>query len=172
MKLKFKIETSQDYDKLRRQIAITKFQMPQFQAVLVRKLANEIIVDTIHRRMRANAVSEKIITNTTLENIEFTSAKKVRLYFKSEYFSETGFDVALAREKGTRRHKVEPRTKQALRWIQLGIVKFSKGHEVDGMVALNTIANVLDEMESVLQDSYNLEFFAWLNKNLGGTIAI
>ena len=177
MKLKLKVDSTKDVKQLRRNIAIVQLQLPQFQAITVRKLANQIFVDPIHNRMRANGISEKIINGTYLDNIEILSAKKVRLFFRSEYFSEAGFDVALAREKGTDigsggRHKVAPTKKKALKFIQVGNVKFSKGHEVDGLPALHTIENTIVDNIYAFQDSYNLEFFTWLQANLGDSIAI
>ncbi len=93
MTVKLVLRSLDDIKKFRQNLLSLKLQMLSFQAITLRRIANEVIVDEIHRRMRDNNISEKIINGTVLENIEIIGRRKVRLFFKSEYFAETGFDV-------------------------------------------------------------------------------
>jgi len=169
-KIKLVIDSKQDLQSLKTRIRASRVQLLQWQATNVRKLANIIILEAIQKRMNERGFSPKIIDNTHLTNIEIRN-KKVRIFIESEYFSETGFDVALAREKGTKRHFIGPVEKQALMFIQLGKVRFSKGHYVDGMQAFLTIARTIDQFKGNLQDEYNRQLFAWLKTNLGNVVA-
>jgi hypothetical protein len=161
-------KTAEDIRELRDKIHVLKLQLLQWQAITVRRLANEVVLDLIHNRMRRNGISEKIIQGTIVSNIEIKSQDTVRIFFKSEYFAETGYDVALRREKGSRRHRVAPRTKKSLHWIMNGRNRFSKGHWVDGVLPLSTIETALKELTPHLQDSYILELREWIEKNLKG----
>lgn len=164
--------TAEELAELRKKLTILQLQLIQWQAITLRKLANEVILDTIHDVMRLMGVSEKIINNTVVSNIEMKNSKTIRIMFHSEYFAESGFDVALAREEGTRDHIVRPKIKLALRWIENGQVRFSKGHKVRGLPALQTIQNATKQLEPVLQERYNAELKQWIEKNLGDKIAI
>lgn len=168
--VKLTITKPEDIGNLRTKLRSLKLQLLQFQSITVRQLANSTILDTIHKKMKEANFSEKIIVNTVVSNIEFRGRTKVMIHFKSELFTETGFDIALVREKtGTRDHKVAPAVKQALRWIELGIVKFSKGHEVSGIKALHIIAKTLDELAGTIQLQYDNKLQHWVAANLGGT---
>ncbi len=169
-KINIRVESKQELQTLRNKSRSVRIQLPQWQAITVRKLANTLILEAIQKKMYERGFSQKIIDGTEITNIEVKGQKKVRIFVKSEYFSETGFDVALAREKGTKRHFIEPVEKQALRFIELGKVKFSKGHYVDGMIAFKTVATSIAESKGRFQDEYNRQLFAWLKNNLGDVV--
>lgn len=119
------------------------------------KLAHDLVVPKIVAKMLGADFSRKIWQNTDAIKAVWNGSK-VTIYFKSEYFTETGFDVALAREKGTDvskggKHWVEPKEKGALHWIQDGKGRFSQGHYVSGMKALKIVETTLDEMTPLLQ---------------------
>lgn len=162
------LRTINDIKRFRLKITSFKMQLFVFQSTTLRKFANIIIVEKIHQNMRAAGFSEKIIDGTFLDNIEIVGKTKARLFFISEYFSETGFDVALAREEGTKRHFVKPTKAKALhggdKWPH-----FSKGHWVDGILPLHIIKNTIKEMREPFQDSYNRELNEWQSKNLRGS---
>lgn len=164
----YTITSPEDARALSDRINSIKIQLWQFQAITIRKLANSLILDQIQKRMRAFNFSEKIVINTVVSNIDILSTNKLRIYFKSTLFSETGFDVALAREKGTKDHMIRPTVKKALHWIQEGVAHFSKGHKVSGLKALHIIADTLKENEGLLQKQYNDEVNTWFRKNIKG----
>lgn len=176
MKLQLKFETIGDIQRFRSNLVSIKIQIIEFQATLTREIGEQII-QRIHQKMRSAGFSEKIIEGTTLDNIEILSSKKVRLFFRSEYFAKTGFDVALAREEGTDDHFIEPLSTgspfvekpEALHGGQKWPY-FSKGHMVSGMLPLFIVRNTVKEMTPHLQDEYNRQFTNWLANNLGGNI--
>lgn len=161
------LRTIDDIKRFRTKITGLKIQLFTFQSTTLRKFAEIIILDRIHQNMRSAGFSEKIIEGTILDNIELIGRTKARLFFRSEYFTKTGFDVALAREEGTERHFIEPKNVKALhggaKWPY-----FSKGHWVDGMVALFIVSQTVKQMTAPLQDEFNRQQEEWYQKNLGG----
>ncbi len=129
------------------------------------RLAQEIVITEIVKRMMNAGFSRKIWENTDATKAELRN-NIIKVYFKSEYFSETGFDVALAREFGTSKHMIRPDTKQALSWIFQGKRMFSKGHEVEGIESLKIITNTLKDKKPELQNSLNLSLLNWREKIL------
>ena len=128
-----------------------------------KELANKIIVDDIRKQMVDAGFSEKIWKNSFLSTkIGFDKSKgKLTLYVRSIYKTETGFDVALAREHGTRRHFIAPRIKLALSWIALGIRFFSKGHYVSGIKSLYIIRDTVKNKKKEYQKQFKREYFLW-----------
>jgi hypothetical protein len=110
---------------------------------------NELIVDTIQDKMRENNFSQKIWMSTKIINSRIEN-NQVIVTIQNYYFSETGFDVAVAREYGTKDHWIRPRFKQVLSWIQEGKRLFSRGHIVSGIKSLLIIKNTIkDQMPEV-----------------------
>lgn len=110
---------------------------------------NELIVDTIQDKMRENNFSQKIWMSTKIISSRIEN-NQVIVTIQNYYFSETGFDVAVAREYGTKDHWIRPRFKQVLSWIQEGKRLFSRGHIVSGIKSLLIIKNtVKDQMPEV-----------------------
>lgn len=169
MPFKITLRSIDDIKRFRRKITNLNIQLFAFQAITIRRLANEIIVNKIHQRMKSKNFSEKIIRETILDNIEFIGDKKIRLHFRSEYVSEdeNKFDVALGREEGTRGHMIRPTEKLALyggeKWPF-----FSSGHWVSGIPSHYIIKNTVLEFAGQLQDAYNDAQDKWYQKNLEG----
>ena len=169
MKLIPVVKSLRDIRKIRSIIPSVKLQLPQFQAVTIRKLSEQIVLNQVHERMRDFGYSDKIIAGTTVNNIEILSEKRFQIFFKSEYFSSSGFDVAVAREKGTRSVFVKPVTKKALHFDGN---KFSKGHYRDGIIASNIIRDTLDDFAQPLLDEYKRQQRDWIEQNFGGLVQI
>ncbi len=112
---------------------------------------NELIVDTIQDKMRENNFSQKIWMSTKVINSRIEN-NQVIITIQNYYFSETGFDVAVAREYGTRDHWIRPRLKQVLSWIQQGKRLFSAGHIVSGIKSLLIIKNTVKDQMPEVQD--------------------
>lgn len=183
MQLKLKFDTIEDVKNFSPKVQTLKLQLPQFQQATILRIATQKTLHLIHNRMRAAGFSQKIIDGTTITNVELLSATKARLHFRSEYFSDLGFDVAVAREKGTKRHFVAPeeaptltallsgafQKKAALHFITKGGEDaFSKGHFVEGIVALMIVGLTVGETEQAVQDQYSKELLDWMAANLGG----
>jgi hypothetical protein len=142
----------------------------------IKELANKMIVDPIIDDMRANNVHRKIYESVIVESVSIED-DMIRIRIHSEYFAENGFDVALAREKGTEDHFIQPlryasqftnvdpnlvsNLPKALSWIQNGKRRFSKGHKVSGLPKLNTIERIVEKNQYDLQQAINEEFKKW-----------
>ncbi len=161
------LRTINDIKKFRLKTTSFKMQLFVFQSTTLRKFANIIIVEKIHRDMRAAGFSEKIIDGTYLNNIEIIGKTKARLFFRSEYFSETGFDVALAREEGTDDHDVIAGPGKVLPIPTSEGIIFRKSAHPDGILALFIVANTVKQMTAPLQDEYNRQQDIWYLENLG-----
>lgn len=165
MSINVTFETIEDIKEFRKNLQILKLQILQFQSTVVRQIAEEITIFVIHAKMRAAGFSQKIIDGTRLDNIELIGNKRIRFHIRSEYFSSTGFDVAVAREEGTVDHFVKPKVKKALHFQD---VKFSKGHEVSGIMALFIVRDTVKETAERVQEQYRRELLQWYVANLGG----
>mgnify|MGYP001197138106 CR=1 FL=1 len=131
-----------------------------FLKTKVTELANKHIVDPIIESMRMNNVHRKIYESVIVDEV-IVSNDGIRIKIKSEFFSESGFDVALAREKGTEDHMIRPINKSVLSWIQGGKRRFSAGHMVSGLPDLNLIAQGIEKGEYELQQALNEEATKW-----------
>ncbi len=124
------------------------------------RLANDLIIQKIKDEMRRQEFSQKIWMSTKILKVEVTESKVI-IRIQNYYFSESGFDVAIAREYGTRDHFIKPRIKQALSWIQNGVRLFSQGHMVSGIKSLFIIKKTLARETPNLQIALNREFESW-----------
>ena len=166
MKIIPRVKSLEETKEFQRITQTVKLQLIQFQAITINRLAENLILRLIHERMRDFGYSEKIITGTTVSGVDIVSGKKFRIFFHSEYFADSGFDVAVAREEtGTVDHRIEPVKKKALRFQG---VKFSKGHIVSGIIPSHIIERTLDELAEPFLDSYNRERKIWLEQSYGG----
>ena len=115
---------------------------------------NELIVDKITDKMRENDFSQKIWMGTKIISSSIEN-NQIIVTIQNYYFSETGFDVAIAREYGTKDHWIRPRIKDALSWIHQGKRLFSKGHIVSGIKSLLIIKNTVKEQMPEVQNRIN-----------------
>lgn len=161
------LRTINDIKRFRLKTTSFKMQLFVFQSTTLRKFANIIITQKIHQNMRSAGFSEKIIDGTFLDNIELIGKTKARLFFRSEYFSETGFDVALAREEGTDDHDVIAGPGKVLPIPTSEGIIFRKKAHPDGILALFIVANTVKQMTAPLQDEYNRQQDIWYQQNLG-----
>src|SRR6185312_6148414 len=121
-------------------------------------LANQLILDEIQNKMRQEKFSKKIIDKTYIKSVKFIDNTTLRINIISDFVSESGFKVSLARELGTdnnkdkHRHWIAPRTKQVLSWITQGKRLFSHGHYVSGIKSLHIIQKTIDEKTPILTD--------------------
>lgn len=169
MKLQVKFETIEDIKKFRSNLQTIKLQLLEFQATTIRKLGDGII-QRIHVKMKAAGFSQKIIDGTFLDNIEIMGTKRVRLFFRSIYFTSAGFDVALAREEGTKKHKVVAGEGKVLPIPTSNGIIFRKSANPDGILALFIVRNTVREMKESFQDEYNRQLVNWYASNLGGKV--
>jgi hypothetical protein len=129
------------------------------------ELANKLIIDPIIEEMKQNNVSRKIYEQVIVEDVILNEGT-ILIKIHCEFFSEEGFDVAVAREYGTEDHMIRPKGKEnggadSLSWIQGGMRRFSKGHMVSGLPRLNIIERRVEEGEYELQQAINEEYRKW-----------
>ena len=168
MTIQIQLNSVSEIKSFRDRLRIVRVMYPNFKKNKISNLSVEVFLKQIHNRMKAANFSPKIIDGTVIENIEIFP-NKFRIHVKSEYFTDANFDVALAREKGTKKHFVAPREKEALRWVDEGTFRFSKGHEVGGIPALLIIARTVDDFEGELQDLFESETQTWMGGILNGS---
>lgn len=136
-----------------------------FLKTKVTELANKHMVDPIIEQMRIHDVHRKIYESVIVKDV-IVNNQGISFKIYSEYFSEDGFDVALAREKGTEDHMIRPKGKRnggsdVLAWIQGGQKRFSAGHMVSGLPRLNLIELGVEKGEYELQQALNEEARKW-----------
>lgn len=168
------LHNRQEIATFRKNIANLRLTLVEFQANLIHRLINHDLLPAIKIRMEHAGFSQKIINGTFLDDIQFLGPKKIRIVIKSELFGEQGFDIALAREEGTKDHKIKPKGKDnggadALhggdKWPY-----FSKGHWVSGFPRLEIIKNTVKEFTPHIQDQYSRELREFLSKSTGGKL--
>lgn len=173
--LRLKLKSIEDVDNFRTRLQGVKIQLPGFKAFTVRQLSNDIILTEIHKRMKAEGFSQKIITGTTVDKIRVTK-KRARLIFRSEFFEEAGFDVALGREKGTKKHDIdapEPtpeRPNPHLMMIINGKKIFTKHVKDNFIPALFIVRNTIRDMKEKFEAAYDKAFADWYIANMGGLV--
>ena len=151
-------ESIRDY---KTRLAHLKGNYDEFLLAKCREHINKIIVDDIINKMQKENFSPKIYQNTFLKDVKLTN-RGIKANIVSVYYTATGFDVALAREKGTRRHFIKPTSAQALSWIAQGVRLFSKGHWVNGMKSLRIINRTIKEKKPEVQQAIEREFEQWM----------
>jgi hypothetical protein len=124
----------------------TQVQYPRFLREEAKKIAQDVILKPLHSRMKSFGYSQKIIDGTTIENLNIRRNGTMSFDVVSDYESESGFDVASAREKGTRSHFIKPVNAKALSFIVGGFIRgFSKGHWVRGITPTNVVKKTVQE---------------------------
>jgi len=156
-------------------IAQIRLQYVDFIKERLRIRSRMLIQSPLRAKMRAHNFSNKIIMNTYIADVRLIGLRKFRVVVRSEYIVD-GFDVGLAREKGTRDHWIFPVHAKALHWQGRGRNvssgryerqdKFSKGHEVSGMPRLMLIRNTLNEQSPKVRRSVKNDLKLWMAKIL------
>lgn len=157
------IPTHGDLQDYRTRLKHLKNNYDEWLIAKIKEHTNKIVIDEIQARMAKENFSPKIIQNTFLSDVELFQGR-IKIKIKSEYTTESGFDVALAREKGTKDHKIVPTTKQALSWIVAGARFFSKGHMVSGLKSLKIIERTIKDKKPELKLAIDKEFNEWLTR--------
>jgi len=136
-------------------------------------LVNQTMIDEMHSQMRNANYSSKIIEKTLLERIDFLPNGEAEIHIKSDFISESGFDVSEAREKGTKRHKIELKGGTspvgppfALSFFINGQRVFSKGHFVKGIKASHIIENIIQQNTRTIQSEFERIENMWATKTL------
>lgn len=137
------------------------------------RIVSQVIITELIGRMKINNFSDKIIAGIRLGEVSLTK-NHIHVKIICEFYSKTGFDVAVAREFGTKRHKIMPLNRApnfatVLSWIQSGRRMFSKGHWVSGIKALHLIRNTIKELTPRAQEQLDEEFQRWKKEIIDGS---
>lgn len=104
------IEQMLDYLETR-EVAVEKFgfEWEDFIHKKATEIINEEIVETIKWKMKMWKFSPKIIDSTYLDKV-VVRGRGVSGFIKSDYVSSSGFPVSVAREFGTTKHWIQPKS--------------------------------------------------------------
>lgn len=139
------------------------------QKLAVDKVANEVVLDEIHARMRLNDFSDKII-DATFVGPTTISGGVSQTHFISNYESDTGFDVSNAREEGTFHPNptVPKKPGGTLRWEGAGgEIIFRKKSHPKGIERLLIIERTLKANETKSGQAISEEISNFASKFLG-----
>jgi len=148
---------------------VTRFEMQYFRFIeeSAKQIVDEEILQPIKTEMKKFGYSEKIIDDTTIENLFVDDTGFLQFDVVSDYKLETGFDVAKAREKGTKRHFIKPVVATVLSWIVGGFIRaFSKGHWVKGFTKSNIIRDVTKARFPIAQERITQESLVFFNRTV------
>ena len=149
---------------------VTRFEMqyPRFIEQSARKIIDQEILQPIKIAMKSFDYSNKIIDGTSIENFFVDGNGFIQFDVVSDYKSELGFDVAKAREEGTRDHFIKPAVKASLSWIIGGVRLFSKGHWVKGFTKSNIIKKTTEAKFPIAQERIIQESVIFFNRMVVG----
>jgi len=155
------IPSTSDINAYKNKIAHTKSNIDLFTLRSAERWVNELIIDKIQEEMRKNDFSQKIWMSTKIISSKIEN-DKIIITIQNYYFSESGFDVAIAREYGTKDHWIRPTVKLALSWIQQGKRLFSQGHIVSGIKSLYIIRNTVKDQSAEVQSKIKQDVDDWM----------
>ena len=155
------IPSTSDINAYKNKIAHTKSNLDLFTLRSAERWVNELIIDKIQEEMRKNDFSQKIWMSTKIISSKIEN-DKIIITIQNYYFSESGFDVAIAREYGTKDHWIRPTVKLALSWIQQGKRLFSQGHIVSGIKSLYIIRNTVKDQSAEVQSKIKQDVDDWM----------
>ena len=160
------ISSTQDVMKLLFNATRFEMQYPRFIEQTSRQIIDEEILNPIQTAMRSFGYSEKIIDGTFIDNLFVDGNGFVQFDVVSDYTSELGFDVAKAREEGTKRHFIKAVVKVALSWVSNNVRMFSKGHWVKGFTKSNIIKKTTEAKFPIAQERITQESIKFFNRTV------
>lgn len=146
---------------------VTRFEMQYFRFIeeASKQIVDEEILQPIKTEMKKFGYSQKIIDGTTIENLFVDDTGFLQFDVVSDYKSESGFDVAKGREKGTKRHKLPKVKGRTYSWIVGGFIRaFSKGHWVKGFTKSNIIRDITKIRFPLAQERITQESLIFFNR--------
>jgi len=160
------ISSQQDVMKLLFNLTRFEMQYPRFIEESARQIIDQEILQPIKIAMRSFGYSEKIINGTFIDNLFVDGNGFVQFDVVSDYKSELGFDVAKAREEGTKKHFIKAVVKDALSWVTSNVRLFSKGHWVKGFTKSNIIKKTTETRFPIAQERITQESIIFFNRTV------
>jgi len=148
------INNAADLKNLQTKIKALKIAFPFIQKKAILQVSTDDVLKTIHRKMKLNDFSSKIIDATFVGATTIQSGIS-KTHFISNYVApENDFDVSVAREEGTK-SGITRRPKKpggVLRWVaKSGEVIFRKKATPKGIERLLIIEKTLKEKQNTIQ---------------------
>lgn len=161
MSLRLALNTERDITKLKGKTRTVRLQLMQFRLQTLIKIANELVIPEIKKRMRAEKYPKDVIENTFVDGVEL-SEKRYKIKIKSEVILDNGFDLAAGFEFGT---KASPgRYVPAIEARLVDPDNPSFGMH-PGTRAHKVIENTLKELKVRVQGEYKRRERIWLTQN-------
>lgn len=160
------VKTKEDLDRLVFRLVRLEMQFPGWVKITATRIANEEILDPLHDAMRTFNYSKKIIERTFIDNLVVDTEGFIDFELISDYQSESSFDVALAREEGTRDHFIRPIVRAFVSWIKDGIRLFSRGHWIRGITRSNVVDKIVDARTPIAQAKLEDEMSAFMERSI------
>lgn len=167
------VKTQKDIQELQSKIAQIIMQYEAFTAFSLTTIINVEIVDKIHKKMRANNVSPKVIHQTFLDPNVMIIGNKFFFVIKSTYQdSDTGFNVAVMIEEGRKKYTIyapdptSERPRPHLTPIIEGEKKFLKKADIPVFPAQKNVKSTIDKNIDKVQHMINQATKKWMSKVL------
>lgn len=164
------IKTQKDIQNIQSKIAQIQMQYEAFVVFSLVTIINQEIVDKIHKKMRANNVSPKVIHETFLDQQIRIVGNKFFFKIKSTYKdTDTGFTVAVMIEDGRKAYTIsapEPtpeRPRPHLTPIINGEQKFLKKVDIPVFPAQKNIKDTITQNIDKVQNRINKETKKWMS---------
>lgn len=160
-------------------LAQIKLQYSGFTIFTLSWIIEQEIVDEIHRQMRNNNVSEKVVETTYLEKrtISSSNTKGLEFFIKSDYVSESGFPVAIMIERGRKEYDVPKfpipptpeRPNPHLKYIDKdGKAVYRKKVKIPRKEAGNYIVDTIRDKKPDVVKKFNEVYAGWISSILKG----
>lgn len=167
------IKTQKDIQEIQSKVAQIQMQYESFIVFSLVPIINQEIVDQIHKKMRANDVSPKVIHETFLDSKVRIDGNKFFFRIKSTYQdTDTGFAVAVMIEDGREAYTItappptDERPRPHLTPIIDGDQKFLKKVEIPVFPAQNNVKDTIIKNISKVQNRINKETKKWMSQVL------
>lgn len=164
------ISNVQDLKNFQTKIKVLRAALPFLQKRAAINYANDTVLDEIHKKMKLNEFSPKIIKATFVGKIE-NIGSKIKIHFISNYVApENDFDVSEAREEGTKSGvtRFPKKPGGVLRWIgKAGEVIFRKKSTPKGIERLLIIEKTILQNQNMAADGMGEEVGKEASKILG-----
>ena len=167
------IKTQKDIQEIQSKVAQIIMQYEAFIVFSLVTIINQEIVDKIHKKMRANNVSPKVIHETFLDQNVRIIGNKFFFKIKSTYQdTDTGFAVAVMIEDGRKAYTIsapsptEERPRPHLTPIINGEQKFLKKVDIPVFPAQKNVKDTITKNIDKVQNKINKETKKWMSKVL------
>ena len=164
------IKTQKDIQEIQSKIAQIQMQYNAFIVFSLVTIINQEIVDKIHKKMRSNDVSPKVIHETFLDQNVRIIGNKFFFTIKSTYQdTDTGFAVAVMIEDGRKAYTIsapsptEERPRPHLTPIINGEQKFLKKVDIPVFPAQKNVKDTITQNIDKVQNKINKETKKWMS---------